>query len=277
MKGSLAAMITALEQYLTSNADHNGTLSLLLTSDEEGIATNGTVKVVETLQQRGQELTWCLVGEPSSALHLGDTIRNGRRGSLNGHLTVRGIQGHVAYPDKAANPIHLAAPALAELSTTVWDQGNQFYPPTSFQISNLSAGTGAENVIPGELDARINFRFCTESSVEDLQQRTENIFDSHALDYSLTWHLSGAPFLTAGGKLLSSVRDAIRDELGIETEASTGGGTSDGRFIAPAGAEVIEFGPVNATIHKIDECVAVEDLRRLSATYQAILSRLMFE
>ncbi len=275
MKGSLAAMVTALERYLVDHHDHAGTISLLLTSDEEGIAADGTVKVIEALQKRGQDLTWCLVGEPSSAERLGDTIRNGRRGSLNGHLVVRGIQGHVAYPEKAANPIHLVAPALAELSSTVWDNGNEFYPPTSFQVSNLNAGTGAENVIPGELDARINFRFCTESRVEDLQRRTENILESHELDYTMNWHLSGAPFLTASGKLKEAVCDAISDELGIETRPSTGGGTSDGRFIAPSGAEVIEFGPVNTTIHKVNECIEVDDLANLSTVYQAILDRLM--
>ena len=275
MKGSLAAIVTALERYLVDHHDHAGTISLLLTSDEEGIAADGTVKVIEALQKRGQDLTWCLVGEPSSAERLGDTIRNGRRGSLNGHLVVRGIQGHVAYPEKAANPIHLVAPALAELSSTVWDNGNEFYPPTSFQVSNLNAGTGAENVIPGELDARINFRFCTESRVEDLQRRTENILESHELDYTMNWHLSGAPFLTAGGKLKEAVCDAISDELGIETRPSTGGGTSDGRFIAPSGAEVIEFGPVNTTIHKVNECIEVDDLANLSTVYQAILDRLM--
>jgi succinyl-diaminopimelate desuccinylase len=275
MKGSLAAMITAIERFLGRDADHDGTLSLLLTSDEEGIATNGTVKVIETLRARGQTITWCLVGEPSSHSALGDVIRNGRRGSLNGRLLVRGIQGHVAYPDQAANPIHLAAPALAELSNTQWDDGNEFYPPTSFQISNIGSGTGVENVIPATLEARFNFRFGTASTVADLQQRVVAILDSHGLDYTIDWHLSGEAFLTPGGALLDAVSNAIRDVLTVDPRASTGGGTSDGRFIAPIGAEVVEFGPVNATIHKVDECVATADLDRLSSTYESILERLL--
>jgi succinyl-diaminopimelate desuccinylase len=208
-------------------------------------------------------------------LKLGDTIRNGRRGSLNANLLVRGIQGHVAYPDLAANPIHLCAPALAELTTARWDEGNEFYPPTSFQISNIAAGTGAENVIPATLAIRFNFRFSTESTVDSLQKRTHEILDAHGLDYSIDWQLSGAPFLTAGGQLLDSVRESILEQLGVVTQPSTAGGTSDGRFIAPGGAEVVEFGPVNATIHKVDECVSVADLDLLSATYTAILSRLL--
>lgn len=275
MKGSLAAMVTAIERFLEHDTQHKGTLSLLLTSDEEGIATHGTVKVIEALRARGQAITWCLVGEPSSQSTLGDMIRNGRRGSLNGRLTVRGIQGHVAYPDQAANPIHLAAPALAELSGAVWDAGNEFYPPTSFQISNIASGTGAENVIPGTLEARFNFRFCTESSVEELQRRTLAILESHRLDYTVDWHVSGEAFLTPGGELVDAVTAAIRDVLHIETRASTGGGTSDGRFIAPAGAEVVELGPLNATIHKVDECVSVDDLDRLSATYETVLTKLL--
>lgn len=275
MKGSLAAMITAIERFLAHDTAHAGTLSLLLTSDEEGIATDGTVKVIEKLGARGQAITWCLVGEPSSDLTLGDVIRNGRRGSLNGRLLIHGVQGHVAYPDQTVNPIHLAAPALAELSATRWDEGNEFYPPTSFQISNIASGTGAENVVPATLEARFNFRFCTESSVEDLQRRTESILDAHRLDYAVDWHLSGDAFLTPGGALLDAVSGAIRQVLGVEPQPSTGGGTSDGRFIAPIGAEVIEFGPINATIHKIDECVSTADLDRLSATYEEVLSRLL--
>jgi len=275
MKGSIAAMVTAIERFVAQHADHRGTLSLLLTSDEEGIATHGTVRVIDALSARGQNITWCLVGEPSSKSVLGDVIRNGRRGSLNGKLTVRGIQGHVAYPDIAANPIHLAAPALAELARTVWDDGNVHYPPTSFQVSNLAAGTGAENVIPGALEARFNFRFCTESSVEELQSRTSDILDAHGLDYTVEWHLSGQPFLTAGGELLDAVRGAIVETLGVATEASTGGGTSDGRFIAPIGAEVVELGPINATIHKVNECVAVDDLDKLSLVYERVLESLL--
>lgn len=275
MKASLAAMVTAIEAFLEKNLQHAGTISLLLTSDEEGVATDGTVKVVDALSKRGQKINWCLVGEPSSTTSLGDVIRNGRRGSLNGNMLVRGIQGHVAYPDKAANPIHLTAPAFAELARTKWDDGNEFYPPTSFQISNIASGTGADNVIPGMLSTRFNFRFCTESTVSSLQQRTTEILDSHGLDYVIDWTLSGAAFLTPDGQLLESVRASIREQLNVETEPSTGGGTSDGRFIAPTGAEVIEFGPVNETIHKIDERVAVADLDSLAATYQAILTRLM--
>lgn len=275
MKGSLAAMVTAVERFVEAHPDHRGTLSFLLTSDEEGVATDGTVKVIETLGARGQVIDWCLVGEPSSRDSLGDVVRNGRRGSLNGKLAVRGIQGHVAYPDLAANPIHLVAPALVALVQTRWDDGNAFYPPTSFQVSNIAAGTGAENVIPGELTARFNFRFCTESSVETLVRRTTEILDHAAFDYQLDWHVSGQPFLTAGGALLDAVRESISETLGVETEASTGGGTSDGRFIAPIGAEVVELGPINATIHKVDECVSVADLDRISTTYERILERLL--
>tara|TARA_R110002096_G_scaffold105345_16_gene231917 strand:- start:250 stop:1401 length:1152 start_codon:yes stop_codon:yes gene_type:complete len=275
MKGSIAAMITATERFVAANPDHAGTLGFLLTSDEEGIAVDGTVRVIETLRARGQPITWCLVGEPSSRDTLGDVVRNGRRGSLNGKLTVHGIQGHVAYPDLAANPIHLVAPTLATLVRTKWDDGNAFYPPTSFQVSNIAAGTGAENVIPGELTARFNFRFCTESTVESLIARTTAILDGAAFDYELDWHVSGQPFLTAGGALLDAVRESIRETLGVTVEASTGGGTSDGRFIAPIGAEVVELGPINATIHKVDECVSVADLDRLSATYERILEHLV--
>ena len=275
MKGSLAAMVTAIERFLARDQSHAGTISLLLTSDEEGIATDGTVRVIDHLRARGQAITWCLVGEPSSDVRLGDVIRNGRRGSLNGRILVRGIQGHVAYPDRCVNPIHTVAPALAELSTTRWDDGNEFYPPTSFQISNIASGTSAENVVPAMLEARFNFRFCTENSVESLQARTQSILDAHELDYTIDWHLSGDAFLTPGGALLAAVSGAIRQILGVEPQASTGGGTSDGRFIAPIGAEVIEFGPINATIHKIDECVSVTDLDRLSATYEEILARLL--
>lgn len=275
MKGSLAAMVTATERFVAAHPDHAGTLSFLLTSDEEGIATDGTVKVIEALRARGQRITWCLVGEPSSRDRLGDLVRNGRRGSLNGKLKVHGIQGHVAYPELAANPIHLVAPVLETLVNTSWDEGNAFYPPTSFQISNIAAGTGAENVIPGELSARFNFRFCTESTAASLIERTTAILDRAGFDYALDWHVSGQPFLTAGGALLEAVRASINEVLGVTVEASTGGGTSDGRFIAPIGAEVVELGPVNATIHKVDECVNVEDLDRLSATYENILERLI--
>jgi succinyl-diaminopimelate desuccinylase len=275
MKGSLAAMITAIERFLDGGTEYKGTLSLLLTSDEEGVATDGTVRVVQALGNRGQTITWCLVGEPSSESTLGDTVRNGRRGSLNGRLRVGGIQGHVAYPELAANPIHSAVPALEELCRTRWDEGNEFYRPTSFQISNIAAGTGAENVIPGVLEAQFNFRFSTASSIAELQRRTVSILEAHRLEYTIDWHLSGNPFFTAGGHFLDAVLDAVRDVLGVEPQASTGGGTSDGRFIAPTGAEVIELGPVNATIHKVDECVRTDDLDRLSATYEAVLTRML--
>lgn len=275
MKASLAAMVIALERFVADNRSHAGTLSVLFTSDEEGIATHGTVKVIEYLRDQGQAITWCLVGEPSSAVLLGDVVRNGRRGSLNGKLTVRGIQGHVAYPELVANPIHLVAPALAEIAQTKFDNGNDFYPPTSFQISNINAGTGAENVVPSVLEARFNFRFCTESSEQSLRERTHAIFDAHHLDYDIDWQLSGNAFLTPGGKLLDAVASSIEDVLGVKTAPSTGGGTSDGRFIAPYGAEVVEFGPINSTIHKIDECVAVADIEPLCESYRSILERLM--
>ena len=275
MKGSLAAMVTATERFLARAADHKGTLAFLLTSDEEGIATHGTRHVVETLRTRGQPIDWCLIGEPSSQTTLGDLLRNGRRGSLNGTLRVIGVQGHVAYPERARNPIHLAAPALAALSAIRWDEGNEFFPPTSFQISNVQSGTGAENVSPPRLEARFNFRFSTESTPEGLQSRVREILDAHGLDYELDWHLSGEPFLTARGPLVSAVLDTLQAELGIAPELSTGGGTSDGRFIAKLGTEVIELGPNNATIHKVNECVPVAELARLSGVYEGILTRLL--
>ena len=268
-------MVTATERFLARAADHKGTLAFLLTSDEEGIATHGTRHVVETLRTRGQPIDWCLIGEPSSQTTLGDLLRNGRRGSLNGTLRVIGVQGHVAYPERARNPIHLAAPALAALSAIRWDEGNEFFPPTSFQISNVQSGTGAENVIPPRLEARFNFRFSTESTPEGLQSRVREILDAHGLDYELDWHLSGEPFLTARGPLVSAVLDTLQAELGIAPELSTGGGTSDGRFIAKLGTEVIELGPNNATIHKVNECVPVAELARLSGVYEGIMTRLL--
>lgn len=275
MKGGVAAMVTATERFVAAHPKHRGTLSFLLTSDEEGIAADGTVKVIEHLQASGQALTWCLLGEPSAQSELGDIIRNGRRGSLNGRLHVHGVQGHVAYPEKAKNPILTALPALAELQTIEWDQGNAFYPATSFQISNINAGTGAENVIPAELELWFNFRYCTENTAETLKARLTKVLDQHGLDYNIDWHLSGLPFLTPSGELLDAVESAIEEELGLCPQLSTGGGTSDGRFIAPAGVEVIEFGPINATIHKINECVSIDDLDRLSATYESILHKLL--
>ncbi len=278
MKGSLAAMVTALERLLERRPDLPGSIALLLTSDEEGPAVDGTVRVVEWLTEQGERIDWCLVGEPSSHARLGDRIRIGRRGSLSGNLRVLGRQGHVAYPDLAENPIHRALPALNELVSVTWDTGNAHFPPTSFQISNLQAGTGATNVIPGHCDVAFNFRFGTESSPESLQARVTSILDRHGLRYRIDWTLSGMPFLTSTrGPLVRTVQAAIRELTGIETELSTGGGTSDGRFIAPMGAEVIELGPVNATIHQIDECVRIDELERLSALYERIVEKLMTE
>ena len=276
MKGSVAAMVTALERLLRRRPDLPGSIALLLTSDEEGPAVDGTVRVVEWLTERGERIDWCLVGEPSSHARLGDRVRIGRRGSLSGNLRVLGRQGHVAYPDLAENPIHRALPALTELVSETWDEGNAHFPPTSFQISNLQAGTGATNVIPGHCDVAFNFRFGTESTPESLQDRVTTILDRHGLRYRLDWTLSGMPFLTSTrGPLVRTVQAVIRELAGIEAELSTGGGTSDGRFIAPTGAEVIELGPVNATIHQIDECVRIEELEQLSTLYERIVETLM--
>ena len=271
MKSSLAAMVTAIESLCADgSASLPGTLAVLFTSDEEGIALHGTRRVVDLLRTRGQRIDYCLVGEPSSQTTLGDLLRNGRRGSLTGRLTVKGIQGHVAYPDKVLNPIHKAAPALAVLAATRWDDGNEYFPATSFQISNLNSGTGADNVVPGSLEAVFNFRYSTASTAESIKARTTAILDAHGLDYSLQWHLSGEPFLTQRGPLLSAVTRVLASELGVTPEISTGGGTSDGRFIATLGTEVVELGPINASIHKIDECVNVADLARLSRVYAGI-------
>lgn len=275
MKGSLAAMVTACERFVAAHPRHSGRIAFLITSDEEGVAVDGTVKVVEWLQQRGEQITWCVVGEPSSSHAVGDAIKNGRRGSLGARLIVNGAQGHVAYPEKARNPIHLAAPALAELTQQTWDNGNAFFPATSFQISNINAGTGATNVIPGQLEVLFNFRFSTESTEAQLRERSEAILRKHGLDYAIEWTLSGAPFLTAEGALVEATAAAIRDIAGIETQLSTAGGTSDGRFIAPTGAQVVELGPVNATIHKVDEHVLAADLDTLSLIYEAVLRRLL--
>ncbi|GAA5315416.1 MAG: succinyl-diaminopimelate desuccinylase [Candidatus Pelagadaptatus aseana] len=275
MKGSLASMIIACEEFVAKHPDHTGRIAFLITSDEEGPATNGTVKVVERLEERNEKITWCLVGEPSSTTETGDTIKNGRRGSLGCWLTVKGVQGHVAYPHLAKNPIHSFAPALAELAAEHWDHGNDFFPATSFQVSNINSGTGATNVIPGEVHVIFNFRFSTELTEEILRQRTEAILDKHNLDYDIDWRLSGQPFLTAEGPLVDAAVAAIKTEAGIDTELSTAGGTSDGRFIAPTGAQVVELGPVNATIHKVDECVRAEDLNILSRIYEKILVNLL--
>ncbi|RUO61742.1 succinyl-diaminopimelate desuccinylase [Pseudidiomarina marina] len=275
MKGSLAAMVVATERFVASHPNHKGSIAFLITSDEEGPFINGTPKVVETLEARQEKITWCLVGEPSSTAELGDVVKNGRRGSLTGDLIVFGIQGHVAYPHLAENPIHMASSALAELAHSHWDDGNDSFPPTSFQISNIQAGTGAGNVIPGELHVQFNFRFSTESTSEQLKQRVIDIVEHHNLDYSLTWKLNGEPFLTESGELVDATVKAIAEFTGRLPELSTAGGTSDGRFIAPTGAQVIELGPVNATIHKVNECVSEEDLDTLTRVYEKVLENLL--
>jgi len=274
MKGSLAAMVVAVENYVANNPNHPGRIAFLITSDEEGIAANGTVKVVEWLKQQNTIPEYCLVGEPSSSEKCGDTIKNGRRGSLGCKLRVLGKQGHVAYPHLADNPIHNVAPALAELANTEWDRGNDFFPATSFQVSNINGGTGATNVIPGELDIVFNFRFSTEVTEQQLRETTEAILNKHQLNYAIDWHLSGQPFLTAEGELVDAAVSAVKQVTGLDTLLSTAGGTSDGRFIAPMGTQVVELGPVNATIHQINECVAVADLDRLTAIYESLLENL---
>jgi len=275
MKSGVAAMTLALEDFVRADPAHRGTVALLLTSDEEGIGKDGVRRVADEFRRRGQRIDWCVVGEPSSRETLGDLIRVGRRGSLTGRLRVRGVQGHVAYPDRARNPIHAFAPALAALAATRWDDGNDAFPPTSFQISNLNAGTGADNVIPGSLDAVFNFRFGTASSAASLRDRVERILKDCAVDATIDWWLSGEPFLTREGLLREAVVAAIAEHCGVTPEASTGGGTSDGRFIAPLGAEVVELGPVNASIHKIDESVALDELERLPHLYLSIAERLL--
>ncbi len=275
MKGSLAAMVTACDSFLAGHPDHAGSIAFLFTSDEESIAVDGTKKVMEALESRGEKIDFCIVGEPSSSEVLGDVVRVGRRGSLNGTLTVRGIEGHVAYPDLAKNPVHAFLPALAELSSEAWDQGNDYFPPTSFQISNIHAGEGTNNVIPGEMTALFNFRFSSEVTETQLKEKTETIFNRHYEDYDLDWQLSGNPFITEAGTLTNAVSYAIRTVTGLETELSTGGGTSDGRFIAPTGTQVVEVGPVNKSIHKINEHVLVEDLDRLSDIYRTIMQTLL--
>ncbi|MBY5993928.1 succinyl-diaminopimelate desuccinylase [Ferrimonas balearica] len=275
MKGSLAAMLVAVERFVTAHPDHDGSIAFLITSDEEGPFINGTTRVIDTLEARNEKITWCIVGEPSSTHKLGDIIKNGRRGSLTGLVSVKGVQGHVAYPHLADNPVHKAAPALAELSAMEWDQGNEFFPPTSFQIANLHAGTGAPNVVPGELTVQFNFRYSTEVTAHELEARVHNIFDRYGLDYDIQWTYNGQPFLTGGGALLDATCAAIRDVTGYDTEPSTSGGTSDGRFIAPTGAQVVELGPCNATIHKINECVSVRDLEQLALCYEKVMEKLL--
>jgi succinyl-diaminopimelate desuccinylase len=275
MKSGLAAMVTACEEFVAQHPDHRGSIAFLITSDEEGPSVDGTRRVVEVLRGRGESIDWCLVGEPSSQVVLGDTLKIGRRGSLSGRLTVHGVQGHIAYPQFADNPIHAVAPALAELTARTWDHGNQHFQPTTFQVSNIAAGTGAPNVIPGELKARFNLRFCTEQTVESLQATVERILREHGVKYSLDWFISGYPFLTVPGTLSEAVSRAVHDELGVTPELSTGGGTSDGRFIAPMGAQVVELGVVNTTIHKANECVNVADIGRLQQLYRRVLELLL--
>ena len=275
MKGSLAAMLAATTRFVSDHPDHKGSIAFLITSDEEGPFINGTTRVIDTLEARNEKIDWCIVGEPSSTESVADVVKNGRRGSLTGNLTVKGIQGHVAYPHLARNPVHEAALALSELAQTHWDDGNAFFPPTSFQISNLHAGTGAGNVIPGELSVCFNFRFSTEVTDKQLIERVTTILDNHKLEYTLDWTFNGQPFLTDSGELVEAVQSAITSVTGAEAQLSTAGGTSDGRFIAPTGAQVIELGPVNATIHKIDECVKMRDLETLEEIYYQTMVRLL--
>ncbi|GAB4365306.1 MAG: succinyl-diaminopimelate desuccinylase [Methylohalobius crimeensis] len=275
MKGAVAAFTVACRRFVENHPHHPGSLAVLLTSDEEGIAANGIVKVVEVLEARDEKIDWCLVGEPSSEDTLGDVVKIGRRGSLNGRLRVFGVQGHVAYPHKAKNPIHAFAGALQHLVEEVWDRGNAHFPPTSFQISNMNSGTGAENVIPGQLDVQFNFRFSTELTAEEIQQRVTAILDHYGLDYELDWRLSGNPFLTAGEALIEAVQSSLESVLGRRAQLSTGGGTSDGRFIAPTGTQVLELGLINATIHQINEWTPVADLNQLTEVYEKILENLL--
>ena len=275
MKSGLAAMLIAIENFLDENPGHAGSIALLITSDEEGRARDGTLRVMETLRDRNEHIDWCVLGEPSSQHALGDIVRIGRRGSLSGMLNVRGVQGHVAYPQLADNPIRRFAPVLAELHQILWDDGNAHFPPTSFQVVDIKAGIGAPNVTPGELSARFNFRYSTEWTHDALQQKVESVFDAHDIAYELDWHLSGKPFLTAPGRLIDAVSQAVAEETGTAPELSTGGGTSDGRFISPAGTDVVELGPVNASIHKIDEHVKVDDVIALTRMYQRIIELML--
>ncbi len=275
MKAGLAAMVVAAERFVAEHPNHDGSIAFLITSDEEGPARDGTLKVVETLGDRGETIDWCVLGEPSSLRQLGDTVRVGRRGSLTGKLTVTGTQGHVAYPHLADSPIRRFSPVLEELHATVWDHGNEFFPPTSFQVVEIASGAGAPNVIPGDLRARFNFRYSTEWNHATLRSRVEEIFDRFDIDFAIDWHLSGEPFLTQRGKLTDAVSRAILDETGIRTELSTGGGTSDGRFIAPSGADVVELGAVNASIHQVDEHVELSAAPRLAAMYLKIAETLL--
>jgi len=275
MKSSIAAFVVAAEEFVRHHPNHKGSIALLITSDEEGPSINGTVKVCEALKARGEVLDYCIVGEPTSGTQLGDTVKNGRRGSLSGNLVIKGKQGHVAYPHLARNPIHLVAPALAELTSIEWDQGNDYFPPTTFQVSNLHAGTGATNVVPGTAELMFNFRFSTESTPQGLKQRVTELLDRHGLTYDLTWTLSGAPFLTPQGTLCQAVSQAILDETGVQTQLSTTGGTSDGRFIAKICPQVIEFGPINASIHQLNEHIQLDALEPLKNIYRRTLENLL--
>ncbi len=275
MKSSIAAMVTACERFVEQHPDHTGSIALLITSDEEAIAINGTVKVIETLEARGEKIDWALIGEPSSRSQVGDVVKNGRRGSINAKLVINGVQGHVAYPHKVDNPIHRAMPALHDLARHEWDQGNSFFPPTSFQISNINSGTGVSNVVPGHAEVLFNLRYSTEIDAHQIIETTRAILDKHELDYDINWSISGYPFLTPQGELVIAAQQAIKQHTGITTSLETSGGTSDGRFIAPTGAQVLELGPVNESIHKLNEYVNVEDLDKLSDIYQGILERLL--
>jgi succinyl-diaminopimelate desuccinylase len=275
MKSGLAAMVTATEEFVTAHPDHRGSIAFLITSDEEGPSVDGTKRVVEALKARGETIDWCIVGEPSSDKAVGDTIKIGRRGSLSGRLTVHGVQGHVAYPQLAENPVHTLAPALAELTSRVWDSGDEFFQPTTFQISNLNAGTGAPNVIPGELKARFNLRYSPVQTVEGLKELVEDILSRHGVRYTIEWYVSGEPFYTPPGALSEAAVGAITAVTGAAPSLSTGGGTSDGRFIAPLGAQVVELGVTNATIHKVNECVRVEEIGLLHRMYRGVLERLL--
>ena len=275
MKGSLASWIVALEEFIALHPNHRGSLALLITSDEEGPFVDGTTRVIDTLEARGEKMDWCIVGEPSSTNTLGDVIKNGRRGSLTANITAKGIQGHVAYPHLVINPIHKVAPALAELVSTKWDDGNEFFPPTSFQIANINGGTGASNVVPGHVEVMCNFRYSTELTADELTTKLETILDNHKVDYDIQWTYNGLPFLTGSGSLVDACRDAIKTTTGTDTQLSTAGGTSDGRFIAPTGAQVVELGPCNSTIHQLNECVKVSDLEQLTQVYFGVLTRLM--
>ncbi|SOE60294.1 succinyldiaminopimelate desuccinylase [Burkholderia sp. D7] len=275
MKTSIAAFVVSSEEFVAAHPAHRGSLAFLITSDEEGPATDGTVKVIEALKARGERLDYCIVGEPTSSATLGDMVKNGRRGSMSGKLVVKGVQGHIAYPHLAKNPIHLLAPALAELVSTHWDDGNEYFPPTTWQVSNLHSGTGATNVIPGHIELMFNFRFSTASTVEGLQSRVHAILDKHALDYDLAWSVSGLPFLTPRGTLSNALEQAILDETGVRTELSTTGGTSDGRFIARICEQVVEFGPPNGSIHKIDEHIDIAFIEPLKNVYRRVLETLL--